>query len=119
VEGLIGASANPSVSACALPPPRTGEDRLDEKRLSHYSDHFPLIIGFAVTLYARFADHIDAILSALEAEGSLAAGVERKGVAGGAPRGPSHGGLGNHARSEEQTSEIQAQVRNSYGVLLF
>ncbi|HEY6916147.1 MAG TPA: arginine--tRNA ligase [Allosphingosinicella sp.] len=50
-----------------------------------------------MTLYARFADHIDAILSALEAEGSLAAGVERKGVAVEPPRDPSHGDLATNA----------------------
>ena len=50
-----------------------------------------------MTLYARFADHIDAILSALEAEGNLAAGVERKGVAVEPTRDASHGDLATNA----------------------
>jgi len=50
-----------------------------------------------VTLYARFAAHIDAILDALEAEGSLASGVERKAVAVEPPRDPAHGDLATNA----------------------
>ena len=42
--------------------------------------------GTTVTLYARFAAHIDAILDALEAEGQLASGIERAGVAVEPPR---------------------------------
>jgi arginyl-tRNA synthetase len=50
-----------------------------------------------VTLYARFAAHIDAILDALEAEGSLAPGIERGAVAVEPPRDPSHGDLATNA----------------------
>ncbi len=50
-----------------------------------------------MTLYARFADHLDAILNALEGEGTLASGVERKGVAVEPPRDPSHGDLATNA----------------------
>jgi len=50
-----------------------------------------------VTLYARFAAHIDAILDSLEAEGQLAPGVERKAVAVEPPRDPSHGDLATNA----------------------
>jgi len=46
-----------------------------------------------VTLYARFAAHIDAALDALEAEGRLAPGIERSGVAVEPPRDASHGDL--------------------------
>jgi arginyl-tRNA synthetase len=50
-----------------------------------------------VTLYARFADHIDAILDALVAEGSLPAGLERGMVAVEPPRDPAHGDLATNA----------------------
>ncbi|HWH16830.1 MAG TPA: arginine--tRNA ligase [Allosphingosinicella sp.] len=50
-----------------------------------------------MTLYARFAAHIDAILDSLEAEGQLAPGVERKAVAVEPPRDPSHGDLATNA----------------------
>jgi arginyl-tRNA synthetase len=50
-----------------------------------------------VTLYARFAEHIDAVLDALEAEGQLAPGVARSGVAVEPPRDPSHGDLATNA----------------------
>ena len=50
-----------------------------------------------MTLYARFAAHIDAILDALEAEGSLASGVERKAVAVEPPRDPAQGDLATKA----------------------
>jgi arginyl-tRNA synthetase len=50
-----------------------------------------------VTLYARFAAHIDAILDELEGEGQLAPGIERKAVAVEPPRDPSHGDLATNA----------------------
>lgn len=50
-----------------------------------------------MTLYARFAAHLDAILDALEVEGSLPPGLERKAVAVEPPRDPSHGDLATNA----------------------
>jgi arginyl-tRNA synthetase len=46
-----------------------------------------------VTLYARFAAHIDQVLAALEGEGQLAPGIDRKAVAVEPPRDPAHGDL--------------------------
>ncbi len=46
-----------------------------------------------MTLYARFAAHLDALLDALEAEGALPAGLKRAAVAVEPPRDPSHGDL--------------------------
>ncbi|HEY0148939.1 MAG TPA: arginine--tRNA ligase [Allosphingosinicella sp.] len=50
-----------------------------------------------MTLYARFAAHLDSILDALEAEGALAPGIERQAVAVEPPRDPSHGDLATNA----------------------
>ncbi|TMJ17077.1 MAG: arginine--tRNA ligase [Alphaproteobacteria bacterium] len=50
-----------------------------------------------MTLYARFAAHLDDILTALEAEGLLAPGIDRKPVAVEPPRDPSHGDLATNA----------------------
>ncbi|SMF61655.1 arginine--tRNA ligase [Allosphingosinicella indica] len=50
-----------------------------------------------MTLYARFAAHIDAILDALIASGDLPAGIERGGVAVEPPRDVSHGDLATNA----------------------
>jgi arginyl-tRNA synthetase len=50
-----------------------------------------------VTLYARFAAHLDRILDALEGEGRLAPGVERAAVAVEPPRDPAHGDLATNA----------------------
>jgi arginyl-tRNA synthetase len=50
-----------------------------------------------VTLYARFAAHLDSILDALEGEGTLPSGLERKAVAVEPPRDPSHGDLATNA----------------------
>jgi arginyl-tRNA synthetase len=50
-----------------------------------------------VTLYARFAAHLDAALDALEAEGALVAGVARTAVTVEPPRDPSHGDLATNA----------------------
>ena len=50
-----------------------------------------------MTLYARFAAHIDAALDALEGEGTLAAGVDRGAVAVEPPRDPAHGDLATNA----------------------
>jgi arginyl-tRNA synthetase len=50
-----------------------------------------------VTLYARFAAHLDSLLDALEAEGALAPGVDRGAVAVEPPRDPAHGDLATNA----------------------
>ena len=50
-----------------------------------------------VTLYARFAAHLDALLNALEGEGQLPAGLKRNAVAVEPPRDPSHGDLATNA----------------------
>ncbi|HYE28147.1 MAG TPA: arginine--tRNA ligase [Allosphingosinicella sp.] len=50
-----------------------------------------------MTLYARFAAHLDDALDALEAEGRLAPGLERGAVAVEPPRDPSHGDLATNA----------------------
>jgi arginyl-tRNA synthetase len=50
-----------------------------------------------LTLYARFAAHIDTVLHELEGEGQLAPGVDRKAVAVEPPRDPSHGDLATNA----------------------
>jgi arginyl-tRNA synthetase len=50
-----------------------------------------------VTLYARFAAHVDDALDALEAEGMLASGLDRAAVAVEPPRDPSHGDLATNA----------------------
>lgn len=49
------------------------------------------------TLYARFAAHVADALDALEAEGALPAGLDRKGVAVEPPRDPAHGDLATNA----------------------
>jgi arginyl-tRNA synthetase len=49
------------------------------------------------TLYARFAAHLDAILDALEGEGALAPGSDRKAVAVEPPRDAAHGDLATNA----------------------
>jgi arginyl-tRNA synthetase len=50
-----------------------------------------------VTLYARFAAHIDEALDALERDGALPPGLERKAVAVEPPRDPDHGDLATNA----------------------
>ena len=50
-----------------------------------------------MTLYARFAAHVDDALNALEAEGVLGRGIERGAVAVEPPRDPSHGDLATNA----------------------
>ena len=50
-----------------------------------------------MTLYARFAAHLDAVLDALIEEGALPAGLERGAVAVEPPRDPSHGDLATNA----------------------
>ncbi|WP_066796478.1 arginine--tRNA ligase [Sphingomonas soli] len=50
-----------------------------------------------MTLYARFAAHIDAALDAMVASGDLPAGVERRNVTVEPPRDPSHGDLATNA----------------------
>jgi len=50
-----------------------------------------------LTLYARFAAHLDTLLDALEAEGALASGIDRGAVAVEPPRDPAHGDLATNA----------------------
>ncbi len=50
-----------------------------------------------VTLYARFAAHLDSALDALEAEGTLPAALDRRNVTVEPPRDPSHGDLATNA----------------------
>ncbi|HYN45946.1 MAG TPA: arginine--tRNA ligase [Allosphingosinicella sp.] len=50
-----------------------------------------------MTLYARFAAHLDALLDSLEAEGALAPGIDRAAVAVEPPRDPAHGDLATNA----------------------
>ena len=50
-----------------------------------------------MTLYARFAAHVNEALDALEAEGALAPGVDRGAVAVEPPRDPAHGDLATNA----------------------
>jgi len=50
-----------------------------------------------VTLYARFAAHVNEVLDALEAEGALPPGIERNAVAVEPPRDPAHGDLATNA----------------------
>ncbi|NCP18540.1 MAG: arginine--tRNA ligase [Erythrobacter sp.] len=49
------------------------------------------------TIYAAYAERIDAVLSALEMEGTLPAGVVRSNVAVEPPRDPSHGDIATNA----------------------
>ena len=49
------------------------------------------------TLYARFAAHVDAALNALEADGALTGGVDRRNVTVEPPRDASHGDLATNA----------------------
>ncbi|HEX8642430.1 MAG TPA: arginine--tRNA ligase [Allosphingosinicella sp.] len=50
-----------------------------------------------MTVYARFAAHIDAVLDALEDEGALAAGLDRGAIAVEPPRDAAHGDLATNA----------------------
>ena len=50
-----------------------------------------------MTLYARFAEHLDRVLDTLQAEGQLPSGLERRSVAVEPPRDPSHGDLATNA----------------------
>jgi len=49
------------------------------------------------TLYASFADRIGAILDELQADGQLAAGLDRRNVTVEPPRDPAHGDLATNA----------------------
>jgi arginyl-tRNA synthetase len=49
------------------------------------------------TLYARFAAYVDAALDALEGEGALTAGLDRRNVTVEPPRDPLHGDLATNA----------------------
>ena len=68
---------------------RHGPDRI-EARLT-------LLIGNPVTLYARFAAHLNAVLDALEAEGGLPLGLDRRNITVEPPRDASHGDLATNA----------------------
>jgi len=50
-----------------------------------------------VSLYNRFTAHLDAVLDALEADGTLTAGLNRKPVTVEPPRDPGHGDLATNA----------------------
>lgn len=50
-----------------------------------------------MTLYARFAAHIDAVLDSLVTAGDLPSGLERRAVTVEPPRDPSHGDLATNA----------------------
>jgi len=50
-----------------------------------------------LTLYAAFAGHLDAALDALEAAGTLPAGLKRSAITVEPPRDPSHGDLATNA----------------------
>ncbi len=50
-----------------------------------------------MTLYVRFAAHMDALLDAMEAAGELPGGLNRKAVTVEPPRDPSHGDLATNA----------------------
>lgn len=50
-----------------------------------------------MTLYARYAAHLDAALDVLEAEGALVIGLPRKAVTVEPPRDPAHGDLATNA----------------------
>ncbi|HEX8258320.1 MAG TPA: arginine--tRNA ligase [Allosphingosinicella sp.] len=50
-----------------------------------------------MTLYARFAAHIERVLDSLEAAGQLPAGIDRLAVAVEPPRDPAHGDLSTNA----------------------
>lgn len=50
-----------------------------------------------VTLYARFATHIDAVLDQLTSEGTLPEGLSRSGITIEPPRDPAHGDLSTNA----------------------
>ena len=50
-----------------------------------------------MTLYARFAAHLDAALDTLVADGTLPSGLERRAVTVEPPRDPSHGDLATNA----------------------
>jgi arginyl-tRNA synthetase len=54
-------------------------------------------VTLSVTLYVRFAAHLDAILDALEAEGALVRGLARKSITVEPPRDPAHGDLSTNA----------------------
>jgi arginyl-tRNA synthetase len=50
-----------------------------------------------VTLYTRFAAHVDTVLDMLEADGALPAGLDWANIAIEPPRDPSHGDLAVNA----------------------
>jgi arginyl-tRNA synthetase len=52
---------------------------------------------FLVSLFTRFADHVDAALNALVASGAMPEGVDRRNVTVEPPRDPAHGDLATNA----------------------
>lgn len=50
-----------------------------------------------MTLYARFAAHLNDVLDALEGEGAISRGLPRKGITVEPPRDPAHGDLATNA----------------------
>jgi arginyl-tRNA synthetase len=69
-----------------------------------------------VTLYARFAAHLDAVLRALEGEGALAPGLDRGAVAVEPPRDAAHGDLAtNAARVQTRQRPCAGSVISSPG----
>jgi arginyl-tRNA synthetase len=74
-----------------LPPLWTSQPRF------RYSAAFLIGREELSTLYARFAAHIDDVLTALEGEGQLAPGLDRKAVAVEPPRDSAHGDLATNA----------------------
>ena len=50
-----------------------------------------------MTLYARFAAHLDDVLDTLTADNVLVPGIERRAVTVEPPRDPSHGDLATNA----------------------
>ena len=57
----------------------------------------PVLKVRLVTLYARYAAHLDAALDMLEAEGALVPDLSRKAVTVEPPRDPTHGDLATNA----------------------
>ena len=54
-------------------------------------------MSILTTIHAAFAAKVDAVLSAIEAEGDLPAGIDRRNVTIEPPRDPSHGDLATNA----------------------
>jgi arginyl-tRNA synthetase len=66
-------------------------------RVHRIDARLPVASDENVTLYARFAAHLDTVLDALEAEGALPPGLDRGAVAVEPPRDAAHGDLAANA----------------------